>query len=146
MCLNLFHHTRLTKSIANLVLLLLKHLPAIHKLRLKSQFSFTHWTKDAHSLWGPLFKVSVNDRIKVTVLFFSQLCFLPLNWILTILSSWPGKVICFLYLRITMKEKGRMTINMVFWQYYALFPLLTFLSSGYHSFDIVFILLRAKPM
>ena len=76
----------------------------------------------AHPLWGPLFKVSVNGRIKVTMLFFSPSCSLPLNWILTTLSSWPGKVIYCHYLRIMIKQKSSVTINMVFLHYFTLFP------------------------
>lgn len=85
-------------------------------------YSLTHFkVQGAYPLWGRLFKVSVNGRIKVTMLFFSPFA-LPLNWILTTLSSWPGKVICCHYLRIMIKQKSSVTINMVFPRNYALFP------------------------
>lgn len=90
---------------------------------LSKAYSLAHIkVQGTHPLWGPLFKVSINGRIKVTMLFFSPFCSLPLNWILTTLSSWPGKVICCHYLRIMIKQKSSVTVNMVFPQYCALFP------------------------
>lgn len=52
--------------------------------------------------------------------FSSPLGSLPLNWILTTLSSWPGKVICCHYLRIMIKQKSSAIVNMVF-PHYGLF-------------------------
>lgn len=68
--------------------------------------------------------------------FFPSPCTFLLNLILTTLSSWPGKVISCLFLRIMNKQRSSTTINMVFLTVLCPISSLTFDSSAHHSFDI----------
>lgn len=83
--------------------------------------------------------------------FFSSPCTFLLNWILTTLGSWPGKVISCLFLRIINKQRSSTTISMVFLTVLCPISSLTFDSSvpaipltlSLHSF--VLLSPRAEP-